>query len=71
MHDEDECDEEMMSLLDEYVVNSMDYDEDDEFDIDDEDDEEFDEEEEEPEDTDGYVDPRWEALRKLKGNKEE
>lgn len=71
VHDEDECDEEMMSLLDEYVVNSMDYDEDDEFDIDDEDDEEFDEEEEEPEDTDGYVDPRWEALRKLKGNKEE
>ena len=71
VHDEDECDEEMMSLLDEYVVNSMEYDEDDdEFEFDDED-EENDEEEEETEGDSEYVDPRWEALRKLKGDKEE
>lgn len=60
VHEEGECDEEMMALLDEYVVNSENYEE-----------YEEDEEEVEPEEEDDeYIDPRWEALRKLKGDKE-
>ncbi|MBL4861738.1 MAG: DUF177 domain-containing protein [Crocinitomicaceae bacterium] len=54
IHEEGECDEEMMKVLDEYTVNS-------------ENDRDSGEDEgDEGEDDDDDIDPRWEALRKLK-----
>ena len=70
IHDEGECNEEMLNYLDEYIVNPLDEDEDD-FDEDDfGDDEEVDshqdiEEEDDEQQDDGSIDPRWEALRNL------
>jgi uncharacterized metal-binding protein YceD (DUF177 family) len=56
IHDEGECNEEMLGYLNEYIVNPLDEDEDEDDDFDDFDDEQPD---------DGPVDPRWEALRNL------
>ena len=65
MHDEGECNDDMLDLLDEYVVNADD-------DSDDELYEELDEElesestAEDEEDVSEEIDPRWEALKNLK-----
>jgi uncharacterized metal-binding protein YceD (DUF177 family) len=65
MHDEGGCNEDMLDLLSEYTINSEPI-----GDEDDDEDEEWDEEEEEEseEDDNDYVDPRWNALKKLKGD---
>lgn len=59
IHKEGECNEEMLSILDEYILVSKN--------------EEADasdgESKEEPNENDDYVDPRWAALKKLKDNK--
>ncbi len=83
IHEPGECNEEMMLLLNEYVVNSLDKDdedEDDEYDddeYDDDDDEEYDDDDfddDEPdsddddEPDDRPVDPRWGALSQLNMN---
>ena len=63
VHDEGECNNDMVDLLDEYVVNSEqefddEYDDDEkQLDVIDEEDSEYNE---------GEIDPRWEALKKLK-----
>jgi uncharacterized protein len=79
VHPKGECNEDMLNLLNEYVVNS-DFDEDEleeEDDYDDDDDDDFEEEEtieEVEENTDeeneelGEIDPRWNALKNLKNN---
>lgn len=55
--DEEDCNEEMIDLLDDYVINADDSDEDeDESEVDDENDE--------------ITDPRWDALRGLKNNED-
>jgi len=72
IHPKGECDEEMVKVLREYTVNSID--DNDEFDNDEFDEDEFEEEEDfdedyeddEDDDNDGFIDPRWEALNKLK-----
>lgn len=84
VHDEGECNEEMLNYLNEYIINPGDEDEDDyddeeDYDDDEDEDEEdfddFDDDEEEEEDldddqpNDGPIDPRWEALRNLKNDK--
>ena len=64
MHDEGGCNEDMLDLLSEYTMNSERIDEED---VDEEWEDEEEEEYEEEEESD-YVDPRWEALKKLKGD---
>jgi uncharacterized metal-binding protein YceD (DUF177 family) len=54
--DEEDCNEEMIDLLDDYVINPDDSEEEEESEIDDENDE--------------ITDPRWDALRGLKNNKD-
>ena len=71
VHEEGECNQEMLDYLNEYIVNPLDEDEDD-FDDSDEDDQDWDDEEYEDEDDDQPddtpVDPRWAALKNLKEN---
>lgn len=62
MHSEGDCNEEMLDLLSEYTINLEPIGEEDV------EDEEWDEEESEEEEESDYVDPRWEALKKLKGD---
>lgn len=79
IHDEGECNEEMLSYLKEYVVNSLDDDdddfddgeeydddEDDDFDDFDDEDDDFDEDDDQP--SDGPIDPRWAALKNVSEN---
>ncbi len=70
VHDEGECNKEMLDYLNEYIVNPLDEDEDDfddeDFDDIDEEDEEIEEDIDDEEPNDGPIDPRWETLRKLK-----
>lgn len=82
IHDQGECNEEMMQLLNEYVVNSLDEDDDDEdFDDEEYDDDDFDDDEYDDDDdfdsdddddddqpSDRPVDPRWGALSQLNMN---
>lgn len=53
---EEECNQEMIDLLEDYVINGEDIDEDDEIEEDDE--------------TDENTDPRWDALKGLKNNED-
>lgn len=83
VHDEGECNEEMLNYLNEYVINPLDEDEDDydddEYDDEDDDFDDFDDEEEDDDEeiddddddqpNDGPIDPRWEALRNLNKDK--
>ncbi|MFK7783954.1 MAG: DUF177 domain-containing protein [Crocinitomicaceae bacterium] len=63
VHPEGECNEEMLDHLSNYIVYSVDEDEDDnEYDSDDDRSEEFDDEQQDDE----PVDPRWAALKNLK-----
>ena len=62
VHDEGECSEEMLDLIDEYVVNSEEQFDDEFYD---ELDDELTEEDAEDEES-GEIDPRWDALKKLK-----
>lgn len=65
VHEEGECNQEMLDYLEEYMVNSIDDDE--EYDDEDFDDSEEDEMEDENDDVDNEdVDPRWAALKNLK-----
>jgi len=72
VHPEGECNEEMLDHLSNYIVNSVDEDEDDDNEYDSEDFEDFDEDDEEYDDEDDEqpddtpVDPRWAALKNLK-----
>lgn len=52
---EDECNQDMIDLLDDYVINGEDFD-----------DEDFEDDQEDNDDTD----PRWDALKGLKNNKD-
>lgn len=71
VHDEGECNEEMLSYLSEYIINPFDEEEDDDYnddeydDFDDSDDDEI-EDIEDDQPNDGPIDPRWEALKNLK-----
>jgi len=70
IHEEGECNQEMLDYLNEYIVNPLDEDEDD-FDDSDEDDQDWDDEEYDDDDDDDQpddtpVDPRWAALKNLK-----
>lgn len=65
VHEEGECNQEMLDYLEEYMVNSMDEDEEyDDEDFDDSDEEEMEDENDDVDDED--VDPRWAALKNLK-----
>lgn len=67
IHDEGECNEEMMEKLSEYLLNPEDEDFDDE-DFDDDDESAFDDEDgndDNDDDDDGDTDPRWDVLKNL------
>lgn len=69
IHDEGECNQEMLDYLNEYIVNPEEDDDDDEYDdedFDDSDDYRNDEDDDQPDD--GPVDPRWAALKNLKND---
>lgn len=65
IHEDGECDEEMLELLNEYRVNA------DDEDLEDEDYEEAEDTEEESDDDYEYIDPRWAALKNLGNKKDE
>ena len=65
IHEDGECDEEMLELLNEYSVNA------DDEDLEDEDYEEAEDTEEESDDDYEYIDPRWAALKNLGNKKDE
>ncbi|MCH2223249.1 MAG: DUF177 domain-containing protein [Crocinitomicaceae bacterium] len=65
MHEKGDCNEEMLDLLNEYTINSEPIGDED---VEDEDWDDEDNEDEESEEENDYVDPRWEALKKLKGD---
>ena len=66
IHNQGECNQEMLNYLNEYIVNPSDEEADEQYqDFDSEDDEEYDDENDgQPNDT--PVDPRWAALKNLK-----
>lgn len=73
IHDEGECNDEMLDYLSKYIVNPLDEDGEDDFDDYRDEDDEYDDDDsnedwndDDDQPSDGPVDPRWEALRKLK-----
>lgn len=69
VHEEGECNEEITNILSEYQVFELNDTSDEDFDEgfdDDDDDEEIGNEDDDQDGDDGDIDPRWEALKKLK-----
>jgi uncharacterized metal-binding protein YceD (DUF177 family) len=73
VHEQGECNPEMLELLEKYVINAND-DDDDDFDDEDYDDEDFDDEDDEDDSEEGEddddnnnddIDPRWSILKNL------
>ena len=74
VHEQGECNPEMLELLEKYVINANDDDDDDDFDDEDYDDEDFDDEDDEDDSEEGEddddnnnddIDPRWSILKNL------